>query len=81
MCDVYLVVVPEPFSVSQSWGGGVTGDLQNTRINRYMTKTPTAVRFSAKTYRTPCSSSPHIDESAPYSQSDCYFDIFPLLYN
>ena len=29
MCDVYLVVVPEPFSVSQSWGGGVTGDLQN----------------------------------------------------
>ena len=28
VCDVYLVVVPEPFSVSQSWGGGVTGNLQ-----------------------------------------------------
>ena len=31
---VYLVVVPEPFPVSQSWRGGVTGNLQNVRFNR-----------------------------------------------
>ena len=33
MWDVYLVVVPEPFSVSQSWGGGVTGNLQNNKYD------------------------------------------------
>ena len=37
LCGVYLVVVPEPFSVSQSGRGGVTGNLQNTRLNRHMT--------------------------------------------
>ena len=31
VCGVYLVVVKEPFSVSQSWRGGVTGNLQNTK--------------------------------------------------
>ena len=31
VCVVYLVVVPEPFSVSQSWRGGVTGNLQNNK--------------------------------------------------
>ena len=33
MCGVYLVVVPEPFFVSQSWGGGVTGDLQIKQVH------------------------------------------------
>ena len=33
MWDVYLVVVPEPFSVSQSWGGGMAGDLQIKQVH------------------------------------------------
>ena len=42
-CNVYLVVVLEPFSVSQSWGGRLARNLHN---KRYKNCTYSAISFS-----------------------------------